>query len=132
MSGHEQTIRRYWQCAEERDWSGFAEVLSPDVVYDMSQTRERVIGRDAYVRFNQEYPGDWHLALRRVVADDGLAHLVAQGEQGLAGLVGADVGTGVAANLAITVAPGGRLPGGLLARHAVLLCHARHPITPLR
>ncbi|WP_295656048.1 nuclear transport factor 2 family protein [uncultured Nocardioides sp.] len=70
MSGHEQTIRRYWQCAEERDWSGFAEVLSPDVVYDMSQTRERVIGRDAYVRFNQEYPGDWHLALRRVVADD--------------------------------------------------------------
>lgn len=70
MSEHEQTIRRYWQCAEERDWAGFAEVLSPDVVYDMSQTRERVIGRDAYVRFNQEYPGDWHLAPRRVVADD--------------------------------------------------------------
>ncbi|WP_426241483.1 nuclear transport factor 2 family protein [Nocardioides sp. LHG3406-4] len=70
MSDHEQTIRRYWQCAEERDWEGFAAVLSPDVVYDMSQTRERVIGRDNYVRFNVEYPGDWHLAVRRVVADE--------------------------------------------------------------
>ncbi len=70
MSHHEQTIRRYWQCAEERDWVGFAAVLSPDVVYDMSQTRERVIGRDDYVRFNVDYPADWHCALRRVVADE--------------------------------------------------------------
>ncbi|WP_248580798.1 nuclear transport factor 2 family protein [Nocardioides sp. InS609-2] len=70
MSEHEQTIRRYWQCAEERDWVGFAAVLSPDAVYDMSQTRERVIGRDDYVKFNVDYPGDWHLSVRRVVADE--------------------------------------------------------------
>ncbi len=70
MNEHEQTIRRYWQCAEARDWAGFAAVLSPDVVYDVPQTRERVIGRDHVVRFNADYPGDWHLALRRVVADE--------------------------------------------------------------
>lgn len=37
----------------------------------MPQTRERIRGRPAFLRFNVEYPGDWHLHLhvRRVVAD---------------------------------------------------------------
>lgn len=28
-----------------------------------------VRGRAAYVRFNAEYPGDWHLVVQRIVAD---------------------------------------------------------------
>jgi hypothetical protein len=39
------------------------------VVYEMPQTRERVRGREPYLRWNQEYPGDWHLRIRRIVAD---------------------------------------------------------------
>ncbi len=70
MSDHAATIRRYWEAAEARDWDAFAAVLSPDVVYEMAQTRERVVGRDAYLRFNQDYPGDWHIDLRQVVADE--------------------------------------------------------------
>lgn len=70
MAEHEKTVRRYWQCAEERDWQGFAGVLSPDVVYDLPQTRERVTGREAYVAFNVAYPGEWHVSVRRVVADE--------------------------------------------------------------
>lgn len=54
---------------ESRAWQDVADLLSPDVVYEMPQSRERVTGRDAFLRFNQEYPGDWHLAIRRVVAD---------------------------------------------------------------
>jgi hypothetical protein len=46
---------------ERRDWEAFAALLHPDVVYEIPQTRERIRGRDRYVQFNAEYPGDWHL-----------------------------------------------------------------------
>jgi hypothetical protein len=53
-----------------RDWSGFAELLAPDVVYELPQTRERIRGRDRYVTFNAEYPGDWHIDPQVVIGDD--------------------------------------------------------------
>ncbi len=71
MTDHAATIRRFWDTTEARDWPGLTEVLAPDVVYEMAQTRERVTGRDAFVRFFTEFPGDWHLAVERVIADDG-------------------------------------------------------------
>lgn len=64
------TVERYWETVEARDWDGFADTLSADAVYEMRQTRERVRGRAAYRRFNEEYPGDWHLTITRLVADD--------------------------------------------------------------
>jgi hypothetical protein len=63
----EGVIAAFWQRAEDRDWSAFGELLAPDVLYEAPQTRERVRGREAYVRFNAEFPGDWHLSARRVV-----------------------------------------------------------------
>ncbi|GAA1476416.1 nuclear transport factor 2 family protein [Nocardioides aestuarii] len=65
-----ELVRRYWSTAEARDWEGFAALLHPDVVYEAHQTRERVTGRDPYVRFNAEFPGDWHVTVVRVLADD--------------------------------------------------------------
>ena len=55
---------------EGRDWVGLAELLDPDVVYEIPQTRERIRGRDWYVTFNAEYPGDWHLEPQVVLGDD--------------------------------------------------------------
>jgi hypothetical protein len=60
---------------ERRDWPGVTELLAEDVAYEMPQSRERILGRPAFLRFNVEYPGDWHLALRRVVADGRFAAL---------------------------------------------------------
>jgi ketosteroid isomerase-like protein len=57
---------RYWTTIEARDWDAFAELLADDVVYELPQTRERIRGRDAYVQFNREYPGDWHLTVVRL------------------------------------------------------------------
>lgn len=54
---------------EARDWEALSELLAEDVVYEMPQTRERIRGRSAFVQFNKEYPGDWHLEVRRIVAD---------------------------------------------------------------
>lgn len=62
-----EIVAAYWKTVSARDWAGFAALLAPDVVYEVPQTRERVRGRDAYVRFNAEYPGDWDLAPLRIV-----------------------------------------------------------------
>jgi ketosteroid isomerase-like protein len=55
---------------EGRDWAGLAELLDADVVYEIPQSRERIRGRDRYVTFNAEFPGDWHLEPEVVIGDD--------------------------------------------------------------
>lgn len=69
MRNTRSVIETFWAACEARDWEAFAATLAEDVVYEMPQTRERVRGRAAYVRFNRSYPGDWHLDVRRVIAD---------------------------------------------------------------
>ena len=64
-------IERFLATLEARDWSGWVDTMHPDVVYELPQSRERIRGRDSYLQFNQEYPGDWHLRPRVVVADEG-------------------------------------------------------------
>jgi len=65
----------YVDSLERRDWDRLSALLAEDVTYEMPQTRERIRGRSAFLQFNREYPGDWHLGLRRVVADAGYAAL---------------------------------------------------------
>ncbi|GAA2402911.1 nuclear transport factor 2 family protein [Streptomyces glaucosporus] len=69
-AGARTVIERYWSTAQDRDWSAFGALLAPDVVYEIPQTRERVRGREAYVRFNAEYPGDWRVTVERIVAEE--------------------------------------------------------------
>ncbi|WP_045558119.1 nuclear transport factor 2 family protein [Streptomyces sp. FxanaA7] len=66
-----RTVERFWATAEGRDWAAFAETLAEDVVYELPQTRERIRGRERYVEFNREYPGDWHARIVRIVAEPG-------------------------------------------------------------
>ncbi|MEU6230403.1 nuclear transport factor 2 family protein [Streptomyces sp. NPDC047042] len=66
-----ETVERFWATAEDRDWDAFADTLADDVVYTMPQTRERISGKERFVRFNREYPSDWHLRTERVVAEPG-------------------------------------------------------------
>ncbi|MEV7230573.1 nuclear transport factor 2 family protein [Polymorphospora sp. NPDC051019] len=70
-----QAALDYVDRLENRDWPGLAAMLTDDVVYEMPQTRERLRGRDAFVRFNIEYPGDWHLRIRQLAADGRVAAL---------------------------------------------------------
>ncbi|KAB1920006.1 nuclear transport factor 2 family protein [Micromonospora noduli] len=71
-----QTAHAYVDLLERRDWSGLAALLTDDVIYEMPQTRERIRGKNAFLRFNTEYPGDWHLRPLRVIADGRLAALL--------------------------------------------------------
>lgn len=63
-------VRAFWEGVDRRDWDAVGATLAADVTYEVPQTRERVRGRDAVVRFNAEYPGDWHLSVATLVADE--------------------------------------------------------------
>ena len=67
---------RFVTALEARDWDGWAATMQPDVVYEVPQTRERIRGRDRYLQFNREFPGDWHLSPVVTVADDDHAVVV--------------------------------------------------------
>ncbi|WP_326766380.1 nuclear transport factor 2 family protein [Streptomyces sp. NBC_01591] len=62
-------VETYWSAADARDWDAFATTLADEVLYDLPQTRERIRGKERYLRFNREYPGDWRVRVERVVAD---------------------------------------------------------------
>jgi ketosteroid isomerase-like protein len=69
MDTAHDTALAYWATLEARDWAAFGALLADDLVYELPQTRERIRGRDAYLRFNVEYPGDWHARVSRVVGE---------------------------------------------------------------
>jgi hypothetical protein len=70
MDDAHDVVAVYWAAAEARDWAAFGGLLAEDVVYEGPQTRERVRGRDAYLRFNAEgFPGGWHLEVQRIVGE---------------------------------------------------------------
>lgn len=63
------TVERYWTAADVRDWDTFEATLADEVLYELPQTRERIRGKERYMAFNREYPGDWRVRVERVVAD---------------------------------------------------------------
>lgn len=62
-------LQAYVERLEARDWTGLASLLHPDVIYCLPQTREVVRGRDAFLRWNREYPDGWHLRLAAAYGD---------------------------------------------------------------
>jgi ketosteroid isomerase-like protein len=67
---------RFVTALEARDWDGWTATMQHDVVYEVPQTRERIRGRDRYLQFNREFPGEWHLSPAVTVADDDHAVVV--------------------------------------------------------
>ncbi len=63
-------IERYWAAIEARDWDTYGTLIADDLVCEWPQTRERVSGRAACIRFNAEFPGDWHLSVERAIGDE--------------------------------------------------------------
>lgn len=72
-TGTRAAVAQVFAAFEARDWVALAAVLHEDVVYDLPQSRERIVGRERYVQFNAEYPGDWHVVPTTVVVECGHA-----------------------------------------------------------
>jgi len=65
-----EIVQAYWDAANDRNWPAFGDLVADHVVYEGPQARERVRGREAYLRFNVEgFPGDWHLEVMRIVGE---------------------------------------------------------------
>ena len=68
MTDAYQAVAAYWAAIEARDWVTLPGLIAPDVFYEVPQTRERVSGREAFVRFCADgFPGEWHVAVERAV-----------------------------------------------------------------
>lgn len=70
MSDHRDLVERFVTTLSDRDWGDWRELMTEDVVYEIPQSRERIRGRAKYEQFNREYPGDWSLEPRVVIADE--------------------------------------------------------------
>jgi SnoaL-like domain len=85
MGDPHAVIAGYWSAVAARDWDGLAAVVAPDVRYEVPQTRERVRGRDAFVRFTRDgFPGDWRIEISSVVGEGrmGASRIIFTGESG--------------------------------------------------
>jgi hypothetical protein len=68
MTSADQAVAAYWAAIEARDWGTLVGLVAPEVFYEVPQTRERVSGREAFVRFCAEgFPGEWHITVERAV-----------------------------------------------------------------
>jgi ketosteroid isomerase-like protein len=91
-------VARYFDTMWRRDWEAFGEVLAEDVCYELPQTSERITGREKYLAFNREYPGDWELTLTRLIVDGATAAgsmNFTVGDEEMVGLVFLEVRDGV-------------------------------------
>lgn len=73
MTDTAAVARTFLSSLEARDWDAWEALMTPEVVYEMPQTRERIRGRAAYRQFNVTYPGEWHLTPKVVIGDAGRA-----------------------------------------------------------
>lgn len=66
----EAVVREFWRLMETNDFHALEAVLSPDVVVDWPQSRERIRGARRFCQMNAEYPttGRWRFRIRRLVA----------------------------------------------------------------
>jgi hypothetical protein len=67
----DDVVTTHWAAVQARDWEAFGALVAGEVVYELPQSRERVRGREAYVRFNSEgFPGEWTLVVERIVSGE--------------------------------------------------------------
>ena len=66
----EVILRDYWTALEQRNWERAESFLAPDLVIEQPDSGRVFRGRDAFMTFNSAYPGEWHLAVVRTIANE--------------------------------------------------------------
>ena len=71
MANAEQLVRNLYESYQARDWAEAARLLHPEAELSMPATAERLVGRDALLALQVDYPEPWgELAVLRVVSDE--------------------------------------------------------------
>jgi ketosteroid isomerase-like protein len=72
MNASETLVREFWRLMGTNDFRSVTSVLSHSFVMEWPQSRERIIGRIAYAKMNEEYPakGPWRFVIGELVASE--------------------------------------------------------------
>lgn len=62
-------VRLFWAASNARDWPALRALLHDDITYTVPQTRERLVGADAFVRFFEQWPQPWRCEVVQLLAD---------------------------------------------------------------
>ena len=62
-------IERHWALANARDWDGFARLLSPNLRYDVPQTREYIETGEGYLDMFRTWPGEWTARVKNLACE---------------------------------------------------------------
>jgi hypothetical protein len=66
-------IQAHWNLANARDWTKFAQLLHPALLYEAPQTREYIEGGHGYLDMFSTWPGDWRASIRQLICDESKA-----------------------------------------------------------
>jgi SnoaL-like domain len=70
LNDPKEIVLRHWQHANARSWDAFADLLAAEeMVYEVPQTRERIVGAAGYLDFFQTWPGPWRADLVSTIAE---------------------------------------------------------------
>jgi len=70
-------VHAIWQRTQARDWHGVADLIDPGFVCEWPESRERFMGREAWITMNVNYPSNWSIAVDAIIAqEDMVASLV--------------------------------------------------------
>jgi ketosteroid isomerase-like protein len=64
-----EIVLRHWQHANARSWEAFASLLAADLVYEVPQTRERIVGAAGYLDFFQTWARPWQADVVSTIAE---------------------------------------------------------------
>ena len=63
-----EAVEGLWRAINARDFNAAGDLLHDDFVCEWPQSRERIRGRANFIAVNRDYPGDWSITVRRIVA----------------------------------------------------------------
>jgi ketosteroid isomerase-like protein len=63
-----QIIESFWAAFDRFEFETVAPLLHDDFVFELPQSGERIRGRDNFIAMNRHYPGQWRIAIVKLVA----------------------------------------------------------------
>jgi len=63
-----QIVESFWAAFDRFEFEAVAPLLHDDFVFEMPQSGERIRGGDNFIAMNRHYPGQWRIAVKKLIA----------------------------------------------------------------
>ncbi len=65
---NEDIVKMYWNYMSNAEFDMAGTLMSENAVVWMPNTREVFRGRDCYIEFNRNYPGNWNISVEKILS----------------------------------------------------------------